>query len=557
MLRLRAPLLWLVLPLAAGIALARCVPLQDPLMPALGGLALAAGAGWLVTRRGRWAGIPWGVCVLGAALLLGWSHASMRLLPRLEDWHRLPPRELTCTLRIEQAFTPDQWGRARGLGRIEAPPALLAELAGQRVLYRIGVDEPLPEGTRLPVKGVVRRLPAAAGEGSFDAFLQSREVYFELSRAHATGTAVPPPLWRRWAAATCEWAAGVLVAGSDRRPELRALLPAMLLGERRLLDDAQMALFRSTGMLHLFAVSGLHVGLVALTLNALLQACRVPQRTRAVAGLALLLGYVLVIGAPPSAVRAFLMVLFYWGGRAFMRQAGVFPALVASALAVLAWHPAQLFDAGAQLSYGIVAGITLYGLPLAAEMRQQFSLFAGLPREDWTLPHRIAEAVMVRLYDYMGVAAGAFVVSVPLSLHYFGVFAPGGLLLNLLLAPLALLAVVSACLALLAAALAQVPVLGLFTGLWMLFTRAGWMSCALMQWTIEALGGVPGLFTTVQPAAPWQGIVLAIGMLLMAGLLRFRSVRYARNTIRFAWHCAPFVTVCVAMVLLQAMSTAG
>jgi len=555
---LRAPLLWVLLPQAAGVALARFCPTGAHGLAVVAALGLAGIAFWFLRRETAGARWAWAAGILAAVALLAWSWGSLRLVPRLDEWADLPPRELTATLRVEQLFGRDSHGRYPGLARIEDPPPILARVSGQRVQFRLpgqgrgAPQEPLAEGMRLRVVGVLSALPAEAEPRSFGAYLRSREVHFELRQARVLALVEDAPAWRRHTSAARAWMSAALMAGSDIHPELRAVLPAMLLGERRLLDDSQRELFRMTGMLHLFAVSGLHVGLIALTLNSLLQLLRLGASVRAVAGLLLLLGYVLVIGAPPSAQRAYLMVLFYWGGRAFTRQGGVFPALVASAVAVLIWEPRQLFDAGAQLSYGIVAGIVLYGTPLARALRERVVPFRALPERSLRRHQRWTRVAVHYLCDYAGAAAGAFLVSVPLSLHYFGVFAPGGLLLNLLMAPLALLCVVAGCLSLLFAGLAQIPILALLGGLWMLFNRAGWLVAAIMQWTIDALSHVPGLFNAVDAAVPWQGAAMALALLTLTALLRSDAIRRKPPQLQLGWQLMPFATLVVCMALLTA-----
>lgn len=142
-------------------------------------------------------------------------------------------------------------------------------------------------------------------------------------------------------------------------PDESLLLRSVLLGER----CDEMRLLRSSyavlGLGHLFAVSGLHVGLVAGILLLLLRFMRAGFRGRFVSLTLFLAGYVLLVGMPGSALRAAALLitaaLSNWAGR---RHDG----LRTLGLLVWAWAvfaPPALSDAGLRLSLGAAAGIVV------------------------------------------------------------------------------------------------------------------------------------------------------------------------------------------------------
>src|SRR5690606_9759001 len=88
----------------------------------------------------------------------------------------------------------------------------------------------------------------------------------------------------------------------------------------------------ASGTMHLFAVSGLHVGIVAGLFAVVLAAMRFPRKFRPLVGLALLMAYVQVTGAAPSAMRAWWMAFFFWNAFALMRKPQPLSALAGSAL---------------------------------------------------------------------------------------------------------------------------------------------------------------------------------------------------------------------------------
>lgn len=436
------------------------------------------------------------------------------MTPAMSHRAALPPREAFLHLRVERVFEGDKWGRTRGIAHVESSVHPLGELGGQSVLFSINDAVSLDKGARFYAKGLVVRRALYSEAGSFDEWLERSGVHFNFSRAVLLEEVQAPPRWMGRMNGLREYLSQSLAAGSDAMPQIRAMLPAMFLGQRRLLDAGDGELFRTTGMMHLFAVSGLHVGLVALTVEAILAFLRMGTRWRVGGGLLILLAYVLLIGAPPSAVRAFIMLLFHRAGLLWGRPTRGLPALSASALAVLIWNPAQLFDIGARLSYGIVAGILFYGVPLGRMLNQRLALYEDLPAGSLSRGRRAL--LWTKGWFCTGAAscAGAFLIGAPLSVQYFGVFAPGSLLLNLLLVPVALLCVAAASLSAMFYLAALLPVCGALAAIGEFFSRAGWVCALFMHEAIDALARVPFLFARCRFPVEWMGSALALGLLV-------------------------------------------
>lgn len=140
----------------------------------------------------------------------------------------------------------------------------------------------------------------------------------------------------------------------DRRAGLAA---AVLLGVREELGQERSEAFMETGTVHLLAISGLHVGIVAGMLLMVMRLLLVP-RGRAllvVAGASIL--YTLVADARPPAVRAMVLVLAFCAAYFVGRRRPTFNALAAAGLVILALNPADLFRSGTQLSFIAVAGL--------------------------------------------------------------------------------------------------------------------------------------------------------------------------------------------------------
>src|SRR5690606_40928374 len=113
--------------------------------------------------------------------------------------------------------------------------------------------------------------------------------------------------------------------------------------------------------MHLFAISGLHIGVIAAGIHAFLSLLRVPRLPKLVTGLTLLWLYVQITGGTPSAVRAFSMVALFQLTLQLRLPGNPVSAVATAALLVLMVDPLQLFSASFQMSYGIVASLLLYG----------------------------------------------------------------------------------------------------------------------------------------------------------------------------------------------------
>ena len=203
----------------------------------------------------------------------------------------------------------------------------------------------------------------------------------------------------------------------------RAVLRALLLGDRSRVTDAQRDRFAKTGLMHLLAVSGLHVFLVGMVLYALLRPLlmrfrlrwRTVEGTRVVLTVVVLGFYMLLTGGRPSVVRAVIMATLFIGGIFFQRSAHPLNTLGVAALVLLAVRPPALFDVGFQLSMAAVAGIvTLNSRFLEA------------------VPGRYRDSEMTEWFISTGtVSAAAILGTAPILLYHFGWVSATGLLLNM------------------------------------------------------------------------------------------------------------------------------
>ena len=138
-----------------------------------------------------------------------------------------------------------------------------------------------------------------------------------------------------------------------------ALISAIVLGDRSGLDAETRQLFQDGGILHVLAVSSLHVTLLGLTLYKILRRLRQSFLVSALASGFLVVSYCLMTGSSYSAVRAGVMFLLWLGSQITGRTFDRLTALGAAAILILLRQPLALTDAGFLLSFGCILSLAL------------------------------------------------------------------------------------------------------------------------------------------------------------------------------------------------------
>ncbi len=193
-------------------------------------------------------------------------------------------------------------------------------------------------------------------------------------------------------------------------------LKAMLLGLRQELDGDTRASMQATGLAHLLALSGLHVGLLLAALMLLLGMLPMDGRIRWLMLLLLLPAYIWLSGGSLSVIRAGLMAMLLALGRLMNRRLGAMRLLVAAATIILLVWPHELASAGFQLSVLAVGA-------LASMPRLSVTNFPGKVRAALNSSWRVQ------------------LLTAPVVFAHFQRFALSGMLLNLVAIPLASLLV--------------------------------------------------------------------------------------------------------------------
>lgn len=308
-------------------------------------------------------------------------------------------------------------------------------------------------GQRVEITGVLGPPPGPAAPGLFDyrTFLRRQGLGLQLlceapaDWALADGFETAPPPGERFLA----WARGRLTAGLPDDEATRLIL-AMALGWRTALTDEVDDVFMHSGTIHVFAISGLHIALIATLLVQALRLCCVPRMWCGLLGIPLIWFYVGATGWQPSAIRSAVMTSVVVGTWALERPGDLLNSLSAAALAVLVWQPGQLFQAGFLLSFLVVAGLSVFQPVIEAWLLRYRPLKADelLPESQWTRGVRWREKAMRGSCKALATGLAALVASLPFTVSFFHLASPVSLLANIVVVPLSSLVLIANALSL-------------------------------------------------------------------------------------------------------------
>jgi competence protein ComEC len=531
----RAPLLWIVLPFAGGLAAGKS-GLPVPVSWLLAGAAVAA-IGALVASR-RPANL-WAPAIVVAMFLAGAASYALHRA-RLTIWDSLPAREARLSLRVDRVFAAGDGRSASGLATVTTTAPHLRELGGQRLYFSLALgrgEVPPVRSAVITTTGVLAALPRDPPPDTFDGYLAGAGMNFRLTRGRVLAVEKPALAYYRFCARAAAWCHATLGRGiAEKRPELAGLLRAMMLGSANELSNEQRTLFMQSGTMHLFAISGLNIGVIAAALQAILALLRLPRWAQFILGAALLWLFVDITGASPSAVRAFAMAVFLQAALVLRRPGNVLAAIVLSAFAVLVIAPLQIFSASFLMSYCIVVALLVLGLPLADTWLAWWTPWRDLPEATWRRWQHAFAHVWRATATALAIGVATTLVSLLTSVQFFHLLTPGALVANLVLIPAAMLVTLGGFGSLLCALVGS----GFGSAL---CNHAAALDLLGIEWFVRLSVRVPGAHLPAGFAAPWIGPP-ALGLLL-AALLGGYATGWKRP--RGGWW-PPFALVALVLV---------
>ncbi|MFA7573776.1 MAG: ComEC/Rec2 family competence protein, partial [Lutispora sp.] len=194
-----------------------------------------------------------------------------------------------------------------------------------------------------------------------------------------------------------------------------AFLNAVILGDKQWIDEGDLINFQKTGLSHLLSVSGLHVAFIALMLNKLFKTLKLSSKANGLITCVLIIYYVMMIGAPPSAVRALIMMIVVTIGKNLNKEYDLLASVSFSAILMLIFNPLLIHNQGFIISYSCIYSIAYLYEPVYEKIK-------NVP-----IPAFIRKSISLSIAIQIGIS--------PILIYYFQYFSIVNILLNIVAIP--------------------------------------------------------------------------------------------------------------------------
>jgi ComEC/Rec2-related protein len=356
---------------------------------------------------------------------------------------------------------------------------------------------PLPHyGDLVSIAGALKPLAIPRNPGQFDYanYLRRQGIFGRLEAkfaedcriiAHDRGNRVVALAIR-----TRAWMQAQLGRDLEDSPEQIALVSSMVLGMRGETPDEVQDLFRQTGTLHLFAVSGLNIAMLAIIAGFVLQPFGLNHRLVALIIIPILVFYAVITGLSASCVRAALMGAFLMFALVAERKACVYNSLCAAAVLILAWDTNQFFAPGFQFSFVLVLTIVACANRIQKWVQPLGMPDPFLPRPLWNWRQHSRAFTAKWLAASLGVTIASWFGSLAFTAGYFHMFSPSAVVANMIAVPIAFLVLALGLATLLAAPISS--------GVASLFTNANWFCAKALLLSVKFFAQLPGSHVYVE-----------------------------------------------------------
>lgn len=308
-----------------------------------------------------------------------------------------------------------------------------------RILLNISkdsLDRSLEIGAWYYVRAPLLDLPSPKNPYQFDygSYLERKQIYGQLNVTHSKIAASESKneSLRVWSSRFRESVQDSLRSHSFNKRHL-AIIEALVLGQKQGIDKEISAQYAASGMMHILAVSGLHVGILLLILRFIFKPLRSRKWRWAKSLIIVILvwSFAFITGLSPSVLRAATMFSFLELGETLGGKRKSQDAVLASALFLLLYDPLLIYQVGFQLSYLAVMAI-LWVQPWLAEFWIPKNYFLTKIRDAGSVTIAAQLGVMPLSLFYFHQFPGLFFISNVLIIPFLGLILGGGLLVSAL-----------------------------------------------------------------------------------------------------------------------------
>lgn len=449
------PFLRLLIPLTAGILIEQhlAFPFQTILVSAVAFFCLFCAASFLpIARRYQLSWLP-GLSINLLMLCFGWALIYFQNIENDTGWigHYTKGKE-TVLLTLQEPLT-EKPGSYKTLAKAESvfKNGEWKKVKGNILIYfkKDSIAPALSYGSQLIITKMLQPVTNSGNPGGFDykRYCASQDIHYQaylrlteyrvlngLKKNALTGWLINTrnhvlTLFRKW------------VPGQKET----GVAEALLIGYRDDLDKDLVQSYSNTGVVHIIAISGLHLGMIYGLMVLLLNPFRKQKWIRWVKPIMILLvlwGFSLLAGAAASILRSAVMFSFIVTGESLGRRTNIYNTLAASAFCLLVYNPYFFWDVGFQLSYAAVLSIILFMKPIYRQLC-------------------FTNKLLNTVWQLNAVTLSAQVLTLPIILYYFHQFPNLFLFTNFVAVPLSGFILYGELLLLV---FAGIPLLNLWTG---------------------------------------------------------------------------------------------
>jgi competence protein ComEC len=260
------------------------------------------------------------------------------------------------------------------------------------------------------------------------------------------------------------------------------LAEALLVGYKDDLDKSLVQSYSNTGVVHIIAISGMHLALIYWLVNLLLKPVGKSKRwkwLKPIIAILVLWSFSLLTGASASVLRAAVMFTFIVCAESFSRKTNIYNTLAASAFFLLCFNPYWLWDVGFQLSYAAVLSIVIFQKPI-------YNIFY------------CKNKLLDQVWKLNAVTFAAQLLTTPLSIYHFHQFPCYFFLTNLIAVPLSSLIVLGE---ILLCTVSFIPSLPVLVG-------------RVLSWLISLMNRYVGSIESL-PGSLWDGLQINVAQAIL------------------------------------------
>jgi competence protein ComEC len=359
-----------------------------------------------------------------------YHHALSKNSPNFIGQVYKPGNLISVTLSETLAPKPKSWRSVGQVSMYDSSTRTWLPLSGKVILYfaKDSIDATLGPGSVLVIKKSLQPIKNSGNPGAFNyvSYAASNDWYYQVFLGHdeyLVSKKKLSPGWRIWPMRARNHLLQILHRNIPDAKS-KGVAQALLTGYRNDMDKELSLQYAGTGVAHIIAISGLHLGIIQAGLLFFLTPLRRKEygkRGMYLFAIIFLWVFAFVTGASASVLRAAFMFSMLLFGKVIGRRGNPYNTLCASAFFLLLFQPGLLFNVGFQLSYSAVLSIFLFSRPIT----------------NWV---QTSNRVVHEIWSMVAVTLAAQILTLPFVLYYFHQFPVYFLLANIMAIPLVWLA---------------------------------------------------------------------------------------------------------------------